>query len=254
MMKQFERLPQEITAMGLVPRSSEQSFALDLLLDPKVELVTIIGLAGSGKSLCALAAGLHEVMETKQYKKLLLLKPIVAMDNSNQLGFLKGSMEEKLAPWMASYTDNIEVLMSGDHKVEIPKTKGKKGAAVKSDSYDEKAAGKVPAYQELIAHGFIEIGSLEHMRGRSLPNIFVICDEIQSMTPKSIKSLITRLGEGSKLVLLGDIFQIDNPYLSAENNAIVHVTDKFKSTDISGHLTLKKSERSKLAALAAELL
>ena len=257
-MKHFERLPQDLSVSGLVPRSSEQQFALSMLLDPEVELVTLIGLAGSGKTLCALAAGLHSVLETKQYKKLLLLKPIMAMGNSNQLGYLPGSASEKLAPWMASYVDNIDFLMDNEKYSDVAKTisKGSKKRKAKEvvDEYDEKAAGKLPAAQELVAQGFIEMGSLEHLRGRSLPNMYILIDECQNCSPSVIKTIVTRAGEGSKIVLMGDIAQLDSPYLDASSNGLVYVTSRFSSSDLSGHLTLRKSERSRLAALATELL
>lgn len=262
-LKQFDRLPQDLVVSGLQPRSAEQQFALSLLLDPEIELVSLIGLAGSGKTLCALAAGLHQVLETKQYKKLLLLKPIVAMGNANQMGFLPGPAEEKLSPWMASYVDNIDFLMNIEKHSDLSKAvlKGSKGSknqqkawASLEKSFDEKAAARLPASQELVAQGYIEMGSMEHLRGRSLPNQLIIIDEVQNCSPQVIKTVITRAGEGTKIVLLGDIAQIDTPYLHASSNGLVYVSDRMKQEDLSGNLTLKKSERSKLAARAAELL
>lgn len=252
-MKELTRLPQDLTTFGLTPRSAEQQYALSLLLDPDIPLVTLIGLAGSGKTLCALAAGLHCIMEDKRYKKLMLLKPVVAMGNSNQLGFLPGTMEEKLAPWMASYFDNLDFLMG--EKPLPASSKVKKGKKVRDPEEDyEKGAARLSPAQELIAHGIMEVGSLEHLRGRSLPGQFIIADEIQNTSPEVIRSILTRAGEGTKIVLLGDISQIDAPYLSAESNGLSYVADRFQRDELSGHILLRKSERSKLAERAAELL
>lgn len=259
--KRFDLLPNDLKTLGLDPRNSEQKFAMDMLLNPAINLVSLIGLAGSGKTLLALAAGLHGVMETGLYKKLLLLKPVAPMDGAHELGFMPGNMMEKLAPWMASYYDNIEFIMGykeDEPKPEIAKTKG--GKKLKKPDYDcpndwdEKKVGKVSPAEELISLNFLEIGSLEHIRGRSLPNQFIILDEAQNMSQNSIKTVITRAGEGTKIVLLGDISQIDVPYLDASSNGLTYVADKFKGQDISAHLTLMKSERSRLAQLAADLL
>ena len=251
-MKELRQLPQDMTTFGLTPRSAEQQYALDLLLDPDVPLVTLIGKAGCGKTLCALAAGLHGVMESKQYKKLLLLKPVTSMGNSNQLGFLPGDLTEKLNPWLASYTDNIDLLM-GKKPLAPRSEKGRKSKKAQEE-WEEKQAGVVSASQELAEQGYMERGSLEHLRGRSLPYQYIICDEVQNTTPQVIKTIITRAGEGTKVVLLGDISQIDSPYLSAENNGLVFVAERFKQDTLSGHMMLKKSERSKLAERASELL
>jgi PhoH-like ATPase len=259
-MKRLELLPMDLKTCGLLPRNSEQCFALDLLLNPEISLVSLIGGAGTGKTLCALAAGLHGVLETKMYKKMLLLKPVVSMDNKHQLGFLPGSMEEKMAPWVASYMDNIEFLMSEGKKSEMPKLpkgKGIKGQSTKfsvTSDINEKEKAKVDWAQEFKDHNILEIGSLEHIRGRSLPNQFIIIDECQNMSLNSIKTVITRAGEGTKVILLGDIEQIDSPYLDASNNGLTYVADKFKEQNIAGHITLTKSERSPLAELAAKLL
>jgi PhoH-like ATPase len=257
-MKRLERLPQDLNPSGLKARSAEQQFALDLLCDPNVELVTLVGLAGSGKTLMAVAAGLHGVLEDKIYKKLLLLKPVVSMDNSNDIGFLPGSMEDKLAPWIQSYHDNIDFLMS-EKKPDLPKASGakrkySKKTVEKWDDDDEKDAGRISLSQELVSRGFMEVGSLQHLRGRTLPAQYIIVDESQNLTPAALKTVISRAGEGSKIVLLGDIRQVDNPYLSADTNGLTYVIDRFKNEDLSGHLTLVKSERSRLAERAAELL
>jgi len=256
-MKRFDLLPQDLKTLGLMPRNSEQQFALDLLLNPDISLVTIIGKAGVGKTLVALAAGLHSVMVEKMYKKVLLLKPVISMDNKHQLGFLPGSMEEKLAPWMASYYDNIDFIMGEAKKADdVPKvkTKGKSEKFSVTSSLDNKDRAKVSWAHEFIDQNILELGSLEHIRGRSLPNQYIIIDEAQSLTPHAIKTIITRAGEGTKILIMGDLEQIDVPYLDASSNGLSYVVDKFKNETIAGHITLTKSERSKLAEIAANIL
>lgn len=250
-MQELVLLDHELKAFGITPKNSEQAFALDMMLNPDIQLVTAVGKSGSGKTLMALCAGLHGVIETKQYTKVLLLKPIVAMGNSHQLGFLPGSMAEKLEPWMASYYDNLDFIM-GTPKEDTPVASKKRSR--KAEIIEDKFCAKVTPSQELIAHGFIELGSLEHIRGRSLPNLYIVCDEIQNMTPAAIKTVLTRAGEGTKIVLMGDVEQIDSPYLSSDNNALTYVADRFKEETLSGHVLLTKTERSKLSEKAAELL
>lgn len=257
-MKEFKLLPHGEKAQEITPRNSEQTFALNLCLDENIEIVSMIGKAGSGKTLLALAAGLEGV-DSGRYSKLLLLKPVAPMDNNHELGFLPGDMSEKLAPWMASYTDNIEFIMGWkkDEQIQEIKKKTKNGKDVKEkDDWkgNPKLAARVSPTEELVALNVLELGSLEHIRGRSLPNQYIILDECQNMTINSIKTVITRAGEGTKIVLLGDISQIDVPYLDAASNGLTYVADRFKEQGIAGHITLMKSERSKLAELAAELL
>jgi hypothetical protein len=204
----------------------------------------------------ALAAGLHGVLgESQQYSKILLLKPIVPMDNSHELGFLPGSLEEKLGPWMASYGDNIMQIMSVYMK-DDEEPKRKKGGSKKDNSIDfnEKAQGKTNPLQELIAHGLLEFGSLEHARGRNWSDTYVIIDEAQNTSKNSMKTIMTRIGKGSKIVVMGDTSQIDSPYLDSKSNGLTVVQSLFKDQAISGHITLTKSERSELAEIASELL
>jgi PhoH-like ATPase len=206
-------------------------------------------------------------MEAHTYTKVLLLKPVVSMDNAHQIGFLPGSMNEKLAPWMASYMDNIDFIMNiaPTEEAAAPKNAPLKNktkmakvmAAMERDrekDKSEKEAGRVSIATELMEHGFIEIGSMEHIRGRSLPNQYIIIDEAQNLSVNSIKTLITRAGEGTKIVLLGDIDQIDSPYLDASSNGLTYVADKFKGQTLAAHIQLTKSERSKLAEIAANIL
>ncbi len=215
---------------GIRPRNKEQSFALDLLLNDEVRLVTIVGKAGTGKTLLAIAAGLQKTMEEGVYQKLLVSRPIFPL--GRDIGYLPGSVEEKLNPWMQPIFDNVEYLMNL--------------------SRSEKKAGR--GYHELLDLGILEIEPLTYIRGRSIPNQYIIVDEAQNLTPHEVKTIITRVGDGTKIVLTGDPYQIDNPYVDQTNNGLIHVVNRFKSERLAGHITLSKGERSPLAELAANLL
>ena len=215
---------------GIRPRNKEQSFALDLLLNDEVRLVTIIGKAGTGKTLMAIAAGLQKTMEDGVYQKLLVSRPIFPL--GRDIGYLPGSVEEKLNPWMQPIFDNVEYLMNL--------------------SRSEKKAGR--GYHELLDLGILEIEPLTYIRGRSIPNQFMIVDEAQNLTPHEVKTIITRVGDGTKIILTGDPYQIDNPYVDQTNNGLVHVVNRFKTERLAGHVTMSKGERSPLAELAANLL
>jgi PhoH-like ATPase len=215
---------------GVRPRNKEQSFALDLLLNDEVRLVTMVGKAGTGKTLLAIAAGLQKTMEDGVYQKLLVSRPIFPL--GRDIGYLPGSVEEKLNPWMQPIFDNVEYLMNL--------------------SRSEKKAGR--GYHELLDLGILEIEPLTYIRGRSIPNQYIIVDEAQNLTPHEVKTIITRVGDGTKIVLTGDPYQIDNPYVDQTNNGLVHVVNRFKSERLAGHVTMQKGERSALAELAANLL
>ena len=215
---------------GIRPRNKEQSFALDLLLNDDVRLVTIVGKAGTGKTLLAIAAGLQKTMEDAVYQKLLVSRPIFPL--GRDIGYLPGSVEEKLNPWMQPIFDNVEYLMNL--------------------SRSEKKAGR--GYHELLDLGILEIEPLTYIRGRSIPNQYIIVDEAQNLTPHEVKTIITRVGDGTKIVLTGDPYQIDNPYVDQTNNGLVHVVNRFKDERLAGHITMQKGERSPLAELAANLL
>jgi PhoH-like ATPase len=212
----------------------------------------------------ALTAAISAVIDKNEYDQILLLKPIMSMDNTNDLGYLPGSMEEKLSPWMASYADNISVIMKSYLQDDDPPPKliGKKATSYTGKSKDmkalqqqiEKSVGKTSAMEELIAMGKVKFGSLEHFRGRSLSNTYVILDETQNTTINGIRTIVTRLGEGSKIVCLGDITQIDNPYLDSKNNGLSVLVEAFKTIEFAGHITLRKSERSRLAEIASDIL
>jgi PhoH-like ATPase len=215
---------------SITPRNREQAYAFDVLLDDSVKLVTLVGKAGTGKTLLAIAAGLHKVAEENVYNRLLVSRPVFPM--GKDIGFLPGDIEEKLAPWMQPIFDNVELLLSG-HEAEKRHSKG---------------------YKELVAMGIMEIEPLTYIRGRSIPNQFMIVDEAQNLTPHEIKTIITRAGEGTKIVLTGDPYQIDNPYVDASSNGLTYVVERLKNLKITGHVTMSKGERSELAELAANLL
>ncbi len=224
------KIPAKEGIWGITPRNKEQSFALDALLDDSVKLVTLVGKAGTGKTLLAIAAGLQKVAEENVYTRLLVSRPVFPM--GKDIGFLPGDVEEKLAPWMQPIFDNVELLLAG-HEGEKRHSKG---------------------YRELMNMGILEIEALTYIRGRSIPNQFLIVDEAQNLTPHEIKTIITRAGEGTKVVLTGDPFQIDNPYVDASSNGLTYVVERFKEQQISGHIFMTKGERSELAELAANLL
>jgi PhoH-like ATPase len=215
---------------SLFPRNREQSFALDVLMDDSIKLVTLVGKAGTGKTLLAIAAGLHKTAEENVYNRLLVSRPVFPM--GKDLGFLPGDIEEKLTPWMQPIFDNVELLISG-HESEKRHSKG---------------------YKELMAMGLLDIEPLTYIRGRSIPNQYLIVDEAQNLTPHEIKTIVTRVGEGTKIVLTGDPYQIDNPYVDSSSNGLTYLVEKFKGERIAAHVTLTKGERSELAELAANLL
>lgn len=212
------------------PRNREQSCALDALLDDSVKIVTLVGKAGTGKTLLAIAAGLHKTAEENVYNRLLVSRPVFPM--GKDLGFLPGDIEEKLAPWMQPIFDNVELLLSG-YESEKRHSKG---------------------YRELMAMGILEIEPLTYIRGRSIPKQYLIVDEAQNLTPHEIKTIVTRAGEGTKIVLTGDPYQIDNPYVDSSSNGLTYLVERFKGQEISAHITMMKGERSALAELAANLL
>ena len=215
---------------GIRPRNREQHYALDLLLNDDIKLVTLVGKAGTGKTLLAIAAGLQKTVEESVYHKLLVSRPIFPL--GRDIGFLPGGIEEKLNPWMQPIFDNVELLLGF--------------------SKAEKKAGRT--YHELIDLGYIQIEPLTYIRGRSIPNQYMIVDEAQNLTPHEVKTIITRVGDNTKIVLTGDPYQIDNPYVDSVNNGLTTVVERFKGEPVAGHVTLSKGERSQLAELAANVL
>lgn len=215
---------------GIHPRNREQQFAFDLLLNDEIKLISLVGKAGTGKTLLAIAAGLVKTADENAYNRLLVSRPVYPM--GRDLGFLPGDIEDKLAPWMQPIFDNVELLLS---------------------SLDE-GGNRKRGYRELIDLGLMEIEPLTYIRGRSIPKQYMIVDEAQNLTPHEIKTIITRAGEGTKIVLTGDPYQIDNPYVDSASNGLSFSVERLKGQNITGHTTLSKGERSELAELAANLL
>jgi PhoH-like ATPase len=217
---------------GINAKNKQQQFALDLLLNDDIRLVTLVGKAGTGKTLLALATGLERTIETRTFQRLVVSRPVFPL--GKDIGFLPGDIEEKLRPWMQPIRDNLDFLMGAS--AVAGRAKGKKDL------------------QSLFDLGMIEVEPLTYIRGRSMPNQYLIVDEAQNLTPHELKTIITRAGEGTKVVLTGDPYQIDNPYIDSSSNGLTFVVERFKEEPIAGHITLVKGERSDLAELAATLL
>ncbi len=208
-------------------RNKEQVFAIDMLLDPDIKIVSLVGRAGSGKTLMAIAAGLQQTIglrgENNHYSRLIVSRPVQPL--GKDIGFLPGTMEEKMLPWLMPIQDNLKFLMGDRTSLEMYMEKGK-----------------------------IELEALTYIRGRSIANAFIVIDEAQNLTKHEIKTIITRIGEGTKIVLTGDVEQIDNVYVNETSNGLAHAVEKFKQYPISGHVTFRKGERSELATLASKVL
>ena len=223
------KLPRD-PVVGIKPRNREQAFALDLLLDDSVRAVTLIGKAGTGKTLLALAAGVKRTIEEGAYARLLVSRPVMPL--GRDIGFLPGDLEQKLNPWMQPIYDNLEYLL------------------VAGGSRRRSGRG----FDDLFATGQLQVEPLTYIRGRSLPQQYVIVDEAQNLTPHEVKTIITRCGEGTKIVLTGDPFQIDNPYVDASTNGLSVSADRLRGERMVGHIVLSKGERSELANIAANKL
>ena len=215
------------------PRNREQRFALNLLLQDSIKLVTLVGKAGTGKTLLAIAAGLQKVADEKLYTRLLISRPVVPM--GKDLGYLPGDVNEKLTPWMQPLYDNFDLIFG-------------------TQDTKEKPGHWRRGHEELIEMGVLQIEPLTYIRGRTIPQQFLIIDEAQNLTPHEVKTIITRAGEGTKVVLTGDPDQIDNPYIDAASNGLTYVVERFKDEPLAGHITLAKGERSGLAERATALL
>jgi len=214
---------------GIHARNREQNFALNLLMDPEVDFVTLMGTAGTGKTLLALAAALSQTMDEKRYSEIIVTRATVSI--GEDIGYLPGTEEEKMTPWMGALTDNLEVLTQ-------PQEGGAWGRAATND---------------LLASR-VKVRALNFMRGRTFLNRFVIIDEAQNITPKQMKALLTRAGPGTKMACLGNVEQIDTPYLTETTSGLTFAVDRFKSWEHAGHITLKRGERSRLADFASEAL
>jgi PhoH-like ATPase len=225
-----DRAHQRNSVWGIVARNREQNFALNLLMNPEVDFVTLLGQAGTGKTLLTLAAGLMQTLEDKLYSEIIMTRVTVPV--GEDIGFLPGTEEEKMTPWMGALEDNLDVLNKTDEDA------GEWGRAATRD----------------LIRSRIKVKSLNFMRGRTFINKFLILDEAQNLTPKQMKTLITRAGPGTKVVCLGNIAQIDTPYLTEGSSGLTYVVDRFKGWAHSGHVTLLRGERSRLADHAAEIL
>ena len=224
-------------------RNREQTFALDLLLDPAVQLLTLVGKAGTGKTLLALAAGLHQVADEHLYERLLVTRPVISL--GKEIGFLPGSLEEKMGPWMQPIIDNLDFLLGGSADDEAPRGGTSRGGANRPQRSN---------WTDLKGMGLLEVEAISYIRGRSIPRQFMVVDEAQNLTPHEVKTIVTRVGEGTKIVFTGDPYQIDNPYVDAESNGLTWLVERFKGQTLAGHVTLIRGERSELAELAANLL
>lgn len=227
--KTLHRLDDEPPQLfGVAPRSQEQRMAFELLLDDKIKLVTLVGQAGTGKTLLALACGLAKVIHDEKFKKLLVSRPIMPL--GQDIGYLPGTKDEKLSHWMGPIFDNLHFLLASEER-----------------DPDE-------VIKRLIQEESITLEALTYIRGRSISKQYLIVDEAQNLTPHEIKTIISRAGQDTKVVLTGDPYQIDNPYLDASSNGLTYVVERMRGQELAGHVTLKKSERSELAGIAATLL
>ncbi len=220
--------------MGLRPRNKEQTFVLELLLDDSIRLVTVLGKAGTGKTLLALAAGLKRTVEDEVYTRMLVSRPVIPL--GRDVGYLPGDIEEKLNPWMQPIFDNLEQIFTSGGKESKGRRESSKG------------------FSELIERGIVQVEPITYIRGRSLPQQYLIVDEAQNLTPHEVKTIVTRCGEGTKLVLTGDPFQIDNPYVDSASNGLSVAAHRFRGQGLAASVVLTKGERSELAEIAANLL
>jgi PhoH-like ATPase len=211
-------------------RNTEQAFAMDALLNDEIGLVTLVGKAGTGKTLLAVAASIYKTVDQNVFSRILVSRPTLPM--GQDIGYLPGTVEEKLTPWMYPIADNVELIMRNEGRTR----RGVRG------------------FRELIEMGILVIEPLTYIRGRSIHNQFLIVDEAQNLTPHELKTIITRVGDGTKIVLTGDPYQIDNPYIDSSSNGLSYVVEKFKNQPVAAHVTMKKGERSLLSELAANLL
>jgi PhoH-like ATPase len=216
---------------GIKPRNKEQVMAQELLCDDDIRLITLVGQAGTGKTLLALASGLKKVFQDGTYDRLLVSRPIMPL--GRDIGYLPGTKEEKLENWMEPIFDNLEYILS---------------------MHKKKQKGRYKNIEDLLDTGLLQLEALTYMRGRSIPRQFIIIDEAQNLTPHEIKTVITRTGNYAKMILTGDPYQIDNPYLDSSSNGLTYCVEKMKDQPMFGHITLTKSERSDLASIAADIL
>lgn len=231
---QLHLVDNKLAPFGLECANLEQQIAANFLLDPDINLVTLTGGAGSGKSLIAIASALEAVIEQQLFRKLTVARPI--MPFQKDVGYLKGDLKEKLTPWFAPIMDNLDFLFSY------------------ADQPNNKKRAKTSPFEELSELGLFEMLPLTFIRGRSIPYQYILVDEAQNLTASELKTVLTRAGKDTKIVLTGDFNQIDNPYLSADNNGLVYCVDKFKNQSIAAHISMSKCERSELAKISSDIL
>ena len=237
--------PRRGPVFGITHRNLQQQMALELLLDDNVKLVSLIGSAGTGKTLLAIAAGMQKVMNDQTYTKLLCARPIMPL--GRDIGYLPGDKDDKLKAWMQPIFDNLGYLMSN----RIATDNGETPEKVKTHAQLQNVEQRM---QALVDGGQVVLEPLTYIRGRSIPHQFMIVDESQNLTPHEVKTIASRVGEGTKLILTGDATQIDNPYLDSSSNGLSYLVERLKGKGIVGHITMTKSERSELASLVTEVL
>ena len=269
--KNFKRFQPPSFRWPLEARNPQQAMALDLLLDPSIPLVSLVGPAGTGKTFLALLAGLQQVMVNDQYKKMLISRPVIPL--GPDIGYLPGTIEEKLRSWMQPMYDNMEFItytanvaqheeqQQQQYYQQEPFYSGKKGMSrkqyekhLKHHKHHKKHSKPLEGLDHLIREGKISLEAITYMRGRSIPFQYIVLDEVQNLTPHEVKTLISRVGEGSKIVLAGDPYQIDTPYLDFSSNGLVVASSKFKGQSLFGMVFLENSERSELSNLVSQLL
>lgn len=236
--ERFAKLTKTPNVYKLRPRNVEQKIALDMLMDPSIKLVSLIGKSGSGKTLAALAAGLEQVLGQKKYKSLVVCRPIEPV--GRDVGYLPGLLSEKMDPWTAPIKDNLKYLLSSADNGDVYSKKNKMESEATLDQF--------------IDRGIIEIQAITFIRGRSISNAYIILDEAQNTSAHELKTIITRVGEGTKIVLVGDVEQVDNIRVDSMSNGLTVAVEKFRDSDITSHISLLKGERSELASLAASIL
>jgi PhoH-like ATPase len=214
-----------------------------------------VGKAGTGKTLLALAAGLNQVADERLYERLLVTRPVISL--GKEIGFLPGDLEEKMGPWMQPIIDNLDYLLGGDDQRGGGPAGGSVGGSGGGGGHGGRPGSHRPPrgnWADLKGMGLLEVEAISYIRGRSIPRQYMVVDEAQNLTPHEVKTIVTRVGEGTKIVLTGDPYQIDNPYVDAESNGLTWLVERFKGQPLAGHVTLQRGERSELAELAANLL
>jgi PhoH-like ATPase len=236
--------PRRGPVFGIMARNLQQTMAIEMLLDDSVKLVSLIGSAGTGKTLLAIAAGMTKTLNEQAYEKLLCARPIMPM--GRDIGYLPGGKDEKLTAWMQPIFDNMAYLLSNRLAGDA-----QSGHAASHTAHSSSVEQRI---NQLVESGQVVLEPLTYIRGRSIPNQFMIVDEAQNLTPHEVKTIASRVGEGTKLVLTGDATQIDNPYLDSSSNGLSYLVERLKGKPLVGHVTLVKSERSELASLITEEL